>query len=83
MIIRPSTLMRNNYKEISKLAKKTKDPIYLTKNGKGDLMVMDIDAFLERENLLSFHEKILLSEINHSADREEISLSKIKEKWLK
>ncbi|MFA5543061.1 MAG: hypothetical protein WC008_00120 [Bacilli bacterium] len=82
MIIRPSTLMRNNYKEISKLAKKTKGPIYLTKNGKGDLMVMDIDAFVERENLINFHEKLLISEINHTSGNHEIPLDKIKEKWL-
>ena len=49
MIIKPSTASRNNYNEISDLARETGEPIYLTKNGEGDLVVCNIDVFTRQQ----------------------------------
>ena len=43
--IKPSASIRNNYNEISELCKSTGEPVYLTKNGEGDLVVMDIEYY--------------------------------------
>ena len=43
-IIRPSTDLRNKYNEISDLCHSNLEPIFITRNGKGDLAVMSIDA---------------------------------------
>ncbi len=64
MNIRPSALIRKNYNEISKLCKSTGEPVYLTKNGSGDLVVMDVEAFERRENMLKLKEKLMQSEID-------------------
>ena len=40
MNIRPSASIRQNYNEISELCKKSGEPVYLTKNGEGDLVVV-------------------------------------------
>ena len=48
MIIKASAAIRQNYNEISELCKTSKEPVYLTKNGEGDLVVMDIDTFTRR-----------------------------------
>ena len=45
MHIKASAAIRNNYNEISNLCKESGEPVYLTKNGEGDLVVMDIIAF--------------------------------------
>lgn len=62
MNIRPSAAIRQNYNEISELCKKTGEPIYLTKNGEGDLVVMDIEAFTRREKMLTLREELLAVE---------------------
>ena len=59
MNIRPSAAIRQNYNEISELCKKTAEPVYLTKNGEGDLVVMDIEAFARREKMLQLREELL------------------------
>ena len=58
--IRPSSDIRNNYNEISEFCHRYREPVYLTKNGQGDLAVMSIDAFeqlLGRQELYSLLEK--------------------------
>lgn len=44
-IIIPSTDLRNNFAQVERMAKESKEPVYLTKNGRGSLVIMDIDAF--------------------------------------
>ncbi len=62
MNIKPSAAIRQNYNEISELCKKTGEPVYLTKNGEGDLVVMDIAAFSRREKMLKLREELLAAE---------------------
>ena len=62
MNIRPSAAIRQNYNEISELCKKTVEPVYLTKNGEGDLVLMDIEAFTRREKMLQLREELLAVE---------------------
>jgi len=58
MHIKASATIRNNYNEISKLCKESGEPVYLTKNGEGDLVVMDIIAFERRAKELKLAEKL-------------------------
>lgn len=43
--IRPSSELRNNYNEISAFCHKYGEPVYITKNGAGDLAVLSIEAY--------------------------------------
>ena len=62
MIIRASTALRNDYAGISELAKTAQQPIYITKNGEGDLVVMSIEAFEKREQMLELRAKVMKAE---------------------
>ena len=57
--IKPSAAIRQNYTEIANLCKDTGEPVFLTKNGEGDLVVMDIAVFDQREKQLELREKLL------------------------
>ena len=46
-IIRPSSDLRNNYNEISTICHESEKPVYITKNGAGDLAVMSIELYRE------------------------------------
>jgi len=43
--IRPSADLRNNYSEISDFCHEYTEPVFITKNGKGDLAVMSIETY--------------------------------------
>lgn len=58
-IIKPSVAIRQNYTEIANLCKETGEPVFLTKNGEGDLVVMDISAYDQRVKQLELREKLV------------------------
>jgi len=43
--IRPNADLRDNYNEISAFCHENPEPVFITKNGKGDLAVMSIEAY--------------------------------------
>ena len=47
-MIRPVSDLRNNFAEISKIVHETAQPVFLTKNGFGDMVVLSMKAY---ENL--------------------------------
>lgn len=62
MQIKPSANIRQNYNEIADLCRATGEPVFLTKNGEGDLVVMDIETFTRREKMLKLREELLAVE---------------------
>lgn len=43
--IRPVSDLRNNFADISKIVHETAQPVFLTKNGYGDMVVMSFEAY--------------------------------------
>ena len=59
MNIRPSASIRQNYNEIADLCRDSQEHVYITRNGEGDLVVMDMETFSRREKMLDLREKLL------------------------
>ena len=77
MLIKPSAAIRQNYNEIAELCKRTREPIYLTKNGEGDLVVMDIESFNRREKMLKLRETLLTVEAEPLAGSKEYTIDEL------
>jgi len=77
MQIKPSAAIRQNYNEIADLCRKTAEPVFLTKNGEGDLVVMDIETYNRRERMLKLREELLAVEEDKLAGRTGCSLSEL------
>ncbi len=80
MIIKPSTALRNEYNEISTLCKERMEPIFLTKNGEGDLVVMSIEAYTYREEMLDLREKLFTSEAKRLSGEKTYSVDEVSER---
>ena len=77
MNIRPSAAIRQNYNEIADMCRKKAEPIFLTKNGEGDLVVMDIETYNRREKMLKLREELLAVEEDRIAGRNGCTLNEL------
>lgn len=74
---RPSAAIRQNYNEIAELCRKTAEPVYLTKNGEGDLAVMDIESFNRQKKMLKLREELLAVEEGRLAGRTDCTVEEL------
>ncbi|MBI9101661.1 MAG: type II toxin-antitoxin system Phd/YefM family antitoxin [Spirochaetales bacterium] len=77
MTIKPSTTLRNDYSSISSMAHQSQEPIFITKNGEGDLVVMSIEAYEEREKVLRHRESILEAELSRISGEKTYKLEEV------
>ena len=67
MMIRPATALRNNYDSMVKLSTEKQEPIYLTRNGEGEMVFLPIDLWEKRQAELELFAEMLRREQNQMA----------------
>lgn len=83
MTIMASADIRLKYNEVVEKCRESGEPIYLTKNGQGELVVMDIESFEKREQELRAQQLVLESYAARLAGGKEYSLEESKSLILK
>jgi PHD/YefM family antitoxin component YafN of YafNO toxin-antitoxin module len=61
-IIKPSSELRKNYNSIAEICRTNKTPVFLTRNGEGDTVIMDMETYSRREEDLAAAERLLSAE---------------------
>ena len=79
MTIMASADIRLKYNEVVEKCKESGQPIYLTKNGQGELVVMDIESFEKREQELYAQQLVLESFAARLAGDVDLSINESKE----
>jgi prevent-host-death family protein len=57
-IIKPISDLRNNFNQISEICHKQQEPVFVTKNGKGDMVVMSLALYEQQQALLELYQKL-------------------------
>ena len=67
MMIRSATALRNEYDKMVKLSKEKQEPIFLTRNGKGEMVFVPLELWEKREAELDLLAELLRREQNRLA----------------
>jgi len=71
--IRPISDLRNNFKKISEVCHEEGEPVFLTKSGRGDMVVMSIAQYEKQQALLELYKKLGEAEVESETDAPKIS----------
>ncbi|MEG0396477.1 MAG: type II toxin-antitoxin system Phd/YefM family antitoxin [Oscillospiraceae bacterium] len=75
MLIKSSSALRNDYDSIASLAKE--QPVYITRNGEGEMVFVSQDLYERREAEITLLEKLLAAERNRLAGAPTYSLDAV------
>lgn len=71
--IRPVSDLRNHFAEITKEVQESREPVFLTKNGVGSIVVMSMDCYEENRYESMVYDKLREAEIQAASTTERIS----------
>lgn len=79
MVIKPITALRTELAEITRICNEKAEPVYLTKNGEGELVIMSIAAFERREAMLDLRAKLLEAEQQRLSGVQPVTTNDVRE----
>jgi len=82
-IIKSSSELRKNYNSVAEICRTNKTPVFLTRNGEGDMVIMDIETYSRRENDLEIAERLLVAERARLYGTQGYSIDEFKKNMLK
>jgi len=60
--IRPISELRNSANEISDFCRQTREPVYITRNGTGDMVILSMEEFERQQALIDLYGKLAIAE---------------------
>lgn len=76
-IIKPISDLRNKANQISVLVHKGKEPVFITKNGEGDMVVMSLAQYGELQRKLDLYGKLAVAQAQVAAEKKGRTLSQV------
>lgn len=76
-LIKPISDLRNKANEISELAHKSNEPIFITKNGVGDLVVMSMAQYSKLQLKLDLFSKLTVAQAQRASGDRGRTLSQV------
>lgn len=77
-IIKPITDLRNKAREMSRLCHESGEPIYITKNGEGDMVLMSLAAYEQLQARLELYHLLDEAEADVKAGDRGISVNALR-----
>jgi len=56
--IRPISDLRNNFNEVASKCRERREPVFITRNGFGDLVLMSMETYEEQQAQLALYRKL-------------------------
>ena len=79
MMIRSATTLRNDYDKMVKLSQERQEPIFLTRNGEGEMVFLPIELWEKREAELNLLAESLRREQNLAAGAKTYSMQEMED----
>ena len=79
-IIRPISDLRNKFREISELVHECDEPVFITREGRGDMVVMSMAAWERNQARDEIHRKIEEAEADERAGDRGITLKQLRKR---
>ena len=76
-IIRAISDLRNKANQISELAHESNEPIFITKNGEGDMVVMSIAQYSKLQLKLDIFSKLAVAQVQKASGDKGRTLSQV------
>ena len=71
--IRPISDLRNNSNEISEFCRSSREPVFITKNGVGDMVVLSIDMYERQQAQLDLYGKLAEAETDAASGMDSVA----------
>ena len=78
MIIKSATALRSEYDKLVQLSKEKQEPIFLTRNGEGEMVFLPIDLWEKREKELDLLAELLCRERNRLAGAQAVPAEELR-----
>ena len=82
-IIKPSSDLRKNYNSVAEICRTQKVPVFLTKNGEGDMVIMDIKSYNRREEDLALAQHLASVEMARATGTKDLTLNEFEQNMRK
>ena len=81
-VIKPSSELRKNYNAVADICRTRKIPVFLTRNGEGDMVIMDIETYSRREEDLALAQRLSSAELARISGMKDLSINEFEKNML-